>query len=189
MKLPTWLEAILAVGLLLMGYAWLKSHEALRDALAQQDVLKLQSKQLQDKIDAAGKAEQAANAALEAERNKPATIQTVARYLPAPLPQGSELTVQPDAKGTDQLVLTGDVQKNLQAIQGMEISCQECNNSLTARNSQLSDLQKQLDLSQQDAANWKKAAGKGSGFWTRAKEWGIRIGFAGGGYLAGRAVR
>lgn len=186
MKLPTWLEAVLAIGLLVALVAFWNSHNALRDALAQKDVLQHEIGDLQGRITAAGKAEQAANQALEAERKKPATIQTVTKFLPAPLPQGSQIGIQTSPEGKPQLVVTGDPQANLQAIQDMEIKCLECKTSLATRELQYADLQKQLELSEQNAKNWQKAAGKGTGFWERTKQWGIRIAFAGGGYALGK---
>lgn len=187
MKVPTWLEAVLGVALILAGWSWFRSHEALRDALAQQDVLKQEKQDLQGRIEAAGKAEKAANQALEAERRKPATVETVTHYLPVTLP--GKIEIVHDATGSPVLAVSGDVQANLNAIQDMEIKCLECQNSLKARTDQYSDLQKQLAISEQNAENWKKAAGKGQGFWARTKEWGIRAGFAAGGYAAGRVMK
>lgn len=185
MKLPTWLEAVLAVGLCFALVSFWKSHEALRDALAQKDVLQHERNDLQAQIDSAGKAEQKANAALEIERKKPATVQTVTKYLPIPLP--GKVEVQ-EVAGTPMLTVSGDPQANLNAIQDMELKCKECDNSLAARNEQNADLAKQLALSDQNAKNWQKAAQHGSGFWARAKEWGIRAGFAAGGYEAGKLM-
>lgn len=188
MKIPTWLEAVLAVGLVLAGIAWFRAHDALRDALAQKDILQHERADLQGQIDSVGKAEQKANAALEVERKKPATIQKVTEYLPSPLPKGSQLAVQTAPDGKQEVVLKGDVQKNLDYVQGEELKCKECDNSLQARNAQFADLEKQLQLSDQNAKNWQKAAQRGSGFWQRAKEWGIRAGFAAGGFEAGRLM-
>lgn len=185
-KLPTWLEAVLGICLVLALWSWLSAHNALRDALAQKDVLMHEKADLQGRIEAAGKAEQAANQALEAERSRPATVQTVTKFLPAPLPNGSEIGIQTSPEGKPQLVVTGDPQANLNAIQDMEIKCLECTNSLAARNAQFADLQKQLTLSEQNAKNWEKSAGRKTGFWAHAKDWGIRLAFAGGGYAAGR---
>lgn len=181
-KLPTWLEAVLGICLVLALWSWLSAHNALRDALAQKDVLMHEKADLQGRIEAAGKAEQAANQALEAERRKPATIQTVTKYIPLPGP----IQIQQEQGKPPELVISGDAQKNLDALQNFGIECQECKNSLAARNSQFADLQKQLAISEQNAKNWEKAAHKGTGFWARSKEWGIRLAFAGGGYAAGR---
>jgi hypothetical protein len=63
---------------------------------------------------------------LENLRSKPATIQTVTKYLPVPLPSGSQIQIQP-ATGTQpaQLVVTGDPQANLDAFQKGNIVCAE----------------------------------------------------------------
>lgn len=182
MKLPTWLEVILGVAVLLAGWSWLRAHEALRDALAQKDVLVEQMHDLQGRINAAGLAEQKANQQLEAARNKPATVQTVTQYIPLP----GQIKIQQDPGQPPQLVVVGDSQQNLNALQAFGIECQQCKNSLAARNQQYADLQKQLALSEQNAKNWEKAAGHKTGFWAHTKEWGIRLAFAGGGYIAGR---
>jgi len=185
LKLPTWLEAVLVVALVVALFSFWRSHEALRDALAQQDVLKHEKADLQERIESAGKAEKAANALLEAERKKPATVNTVTKFIPLPGP----VEIRTDPGKPSELVIGGDPQKNLDALQNFGIECQECKNSLAARNSQFADLQKQLTLSEQNAENWKKAANKGSGFWARSKEWGIRVGFAAGGYAVARATK
>jgi hypothetical protein len=185
MKLPTWLEIVLAVCVAIAAVSWFRSHEALRDALAQKDVLIHERADLQKQITDAGAAEQKANTALEAERAKPATVQTVTKLLPYPVP--GHVDIQP-VNGTPTLTISGDPQANLQAIQDNEIKCLECRNSLEARNAQFADLQKQLELSDKNAKNWQAAAQKDTGFWARAKEWGIRIGFAAGGYGAGRLL-
>jgi hypothetical protein len=194
MKIPTWLEIVLSVGLAIAAVSWFRSHEALRDALAQKDMIQHQTSDLQAQINAAGQSEKKALADLEDARNKPATVQTVTKYLPAPLPSGSAIEAVPqDASNfkvsSGDLVLHGDPQTNLNWVQGMELSCQECKTSLEARETQYADLQKQFALSEQNAKNWQKAAGANSGFWNRAKEWGIRTGFAAGGYAAGKVMK
>ncbi len=166
--------------------SWFLAHEALRDALAQKDVLQHEIGDLQKSIEAAGKAEQKAISDLETERRKPATVETVTKWLPYPLP--GKIDVQP-VNGTPTLTLSGDPDANLQAIQDMEIKCLECQTSLKTRDTQYADLRKQLTLAEQNAKNWEKAAGKGTGFWAKAREWGIRGGFALGGYAAGRAMK
>jgi len=178
---------VLAVALAVLGFvSWLKSHDALRDALAQKDVLMQQKADLQERIDAAGKAELKAIADLETERKKPATVETVTKWLPYPIP--GKIDVQP-VNGVPTLTVSGDPAANLQAIQDMEIKCLECQTRLKSRDEQYSDLQKQLALSEQNAKNWERAAGHKTGFWAKAKDWGIRIGFAAGGYAAGRLGR
>lgn len=178
---------VVAIGLAVVGFiSWIRSHDALRDALAQKDVLQHEIGDYQAKIDAAGKAEKDALSSLEAERKKPATVATVTKWLPLPLP--GKVDIQP-VNGMPTLTVSGDPQANLQAIQDMEIKCAECDASLKTRNAQYSDLQKQLELSKQNAANWEKAAGHKTGFWAKAQEWGIRIGFAGGGFLAGKVMK
>jgi hypothetical protein len=186
MKLPTWLEAVLAIALIVAAVSWYRAHDALRDALAQKDVLVHERADLQAQIDAAGKAELKANNALETERKKPATVQTVMKFIPMP---GPIQYVPATPLEPAHIEITGDPQQNLDALQNFGIGCQECRNSLDARNTQYADLQKQLQLSDQNAKNWEKAARKGSGFWFRAREWGIRAGFAAGGYAAGRVMK
>ena len=185
MKIPTWLEAALAIGLLLAGWSWFRAHDALRDALAQKDVLTHEKADLQSRIDASGKAEQKANQALDDLRRKPATVQTVTKLIPIPGP----VEIREVPGKAPEVVIGGDAQKTLDALQNFGIDCEKCKNSLLARDSQYADLQKQLQLSDQNGKNWEKAAHKGTGFWARTKEWGIRAGFAFGGYAAGKTMK
>lgn len=101
------------------------------------------------------------DAELEAARKQPATIQTVTKYLPLPLPAKSEIKLEtlPDAP-TPQLVLTGDAQENLKAIQDMEIAHLKCDNDLGA-------CQKDYKEMTADRDTWKNTA-KGGSKWKRA---------------------
>jgi len=100
---------------------------------------------------------------LEQARNKPATVQTVTKYLPAPLPAGSEVKIEqlPDSPAP-QLVLTGDVQKNLDAIQGMEIRHLQCDKSLETCKSNGVIAAKKLSEMTGDRDNWRDTAKGGS---------------------------
>jgi len=97
---------------------------------------------------------------LEAARNKPATVQAVTKYLPLPLPPKSEIKLEtlPDTP-IPQIVLTGDAEANLKAIQDMEISHLKCDNDLSA-------CTKEREQYKLNAQNWENAA-KGGSKWHR----------------------
>src|SRR5262249_27226789 len=122
---------------------------------------------------------------LEAARSKPATIQTVTKYLPAPLPQGSEVKIEqlPDAP-KPQLVVTGDAQQNLQAIQNMELLHAECDRNLLGcrqveaqKDNVIAAVTKQRD-------EWQKLS-KGGSRWHRLGRALKVVGCAGGGAALG----
>jgi hypothetical protein len=117
-------------------------------------------------------------AQLEAERKKPATVQTVTKFLPSPLAIGSEIKVEqlPDSP-VPQLVVTGDAEKNLQAIQDMEIKHLECDKNLDACG-------KERDQWKLNSANWESAAKGGSKMHRFLKTLKI-VGCAGGGAALG----
>lgn len=142
-------------------------------AVAQEHV-----KSLDAAVAAAEQARQKAIADLEAERAKPATIQTVTKFLPAPLPKGSEVKIEqlPDAP-TPQLVVSGDAQANLQAIQDMEIKHLECDTNLAACN-------QKLTAETQKAATWEQTAKGGSKTHRFMKVLKV-VGCAGGGAALG----
>jgi len=115
---------------------------------------------------------------LEAERKKPATVQTVTKFLPSPLAVGSEIKVEqlPDSP-VPQLVVTGDAQKNLQAIQSMEIDHLECKKNLDA-------CTKERDQWKLNSENWEQAAKGGSKTHRLLKVLKV-VGCAGGGAAVG----
>ena len=110
--------------------AWLRAHDAYKDADSQAKLLSVYLKQKQAEIDAAGEREKKALSDLEAERKKPATVQTVTKLLPMPLPGTVEVQKVNDVPT---LTVTGDPQANLNAIRDMEVQCAECKVSLQSR--------------------------------------------------------
>src|SRR5215467_3552590 len=124
--------------------SWQRAHDAWKDF---QHQAQLQSQVASDeKRIAAEKDKQ--TAALQAIAAKPATVQSVTRLLPVPLP--GQLQVQPaDTTHPAQLVVAGDPQANLEAIQQGEIKCAQCRIDLTAANALLADEQKKTKSLQQ----------------------------------------
>lgn len=114
------------------------------------------SKAHQDAIKEIEQIRQQKDAELEEARKKPATIQTVTKYLPMPLPPKAEIKLEqlPDSP-TPQLVLTGDAQENLKAIQNMEIAHLKCDNDLEACG-------KERDQWKLNSQNWENTAKGGS---------------------------
>lgn len=131
------------------------------------------------------KARKQAISELEAARSRPATVQTVNRYLPGQLPAGSELKVEklPDAPAP-QIVLTGDADKNLAAIQDMEVAHRECDVNLKSCHEESEAYQQQIGavIKQRDA--WKETAKGGSKMRRFAKALKV-VGCAGGGAALG----
>ena len=164
--------------------AWLRAHDAYKDADSQAKLLSVYLKQKQAEIDAAGEREKKALSDLEAERKKPATVQTVTKLLPMPLPGSVEVQKVNDVPT---LTVTGDPQANLNAIRDMEVDCQECKVSLQARETQYSAAIDQLKAAEKDRDNWKAAAKAHSGFWKGLKNDAIKIGIgAAAGYALSR---
>lgn len=108
--------------------------------------------------------EKAANDALEAEKKKPATVKTVTKFIQLP----GEIKVVQVPGQPDHIEITGPAQPNLDALQKFGIECQECKNSLLARNTELAEKDKQLSLRTQERDTWKAAA-QGGTRWQRTK--------------------
>lgn len=126
---------------------------------------------------------------LEAARKKPATIQTITKFLPAPLSVGSEVKIEnlPDSP-VPQLVVTGDAQKNLQAIQGMEIAHLECDRNLdTCRKNAVIADNKFKEMTA-DRDNWEQTAKGGSKTHRFFKVLKV-VGCAGGGAAIGSLAK
>src|SRR5262249_16954853 len=135
----------LVIALLAGLFLWHKSELATARA---EERVKAQEGMIQsakDAITASEKARQQAISDLEDARAKPATVQTVTRYLPMPLPDGSELKVEklPDAPAP-QIVVSGDAAKNLQAIQEMELAHKECDVNLKSCSEKAAATQQQM---------------------------------------------
>jgi hypothetical protein len=169
------LYPLLAIALLACG-VWIAKQE-IANARAEE-----RSKASQDAIKQIEQVRQQKDAELEAVRNKPATIQTVTKFLPAPLAVGSELKVEtlPDSP-VPQLVVTGDAQANLKAIQDMEISHLKCDNDLQACG-------KEKEQYKLNAQNWESAAKGGSKVHRFIKVLKV-VGCAGGGAAIGSLAK
>jgi hypothetical protein len=155
-------------------------------------------KDLQAQRDAVATQAKTAVAALEIERAKPATIQTVTKFVSVPMPNGSELKMvtpaaQPCPSGNcvdaqPFLQLQGDAQKNLQWIQDMEIKHQECDTNLSACAADKILAASQLKEMTADRDNWKYTASGGSK-WTRFVKGLKVVGCAGGAVAGGSACQ
>jgi len=144
-------------------YLWHKSEVAVARAEERAKAQEAIVQQARDSIAASEKARTQAIADLEVERTKPATVQTVLKYLPAPLPQGSEVKIEklPDAPAP-QLVLSGDAMKNLQAIQDMEIVHKECEVNLKSCTEKQAAQDQQIKALTAERDTWKQTAQGGS---------------------------
>jgi hypothetical protein len=156
--------AVAVVVLVMAGfYLWHKSELAIART---EERVRAQDAVIQQARDAIAESERKraqAIADLEAAHNKPATVQTVVKYLPAPMPEGSEVKLEqlPDAPAP-QIVLSGDPQTNLQALLNMELAHKECDINLHSCSEKLAaEEQKQQALTTQ-RDEWQKAARGGS---------------------------
>jgi hypothetical protein len=123
----------------------------------------------------------AKNAALEAEKKKPATVKTVQTYVKIP---GQFILVQQPGQ-PEHIEITGDVQQNLDALQDDGIDAQECKNSLLACNASLDKKQKEFDVMQHDRDEWKNTANGGTKWAKTKKE--LKCAAIGGAAAAGGA--
>jgi len=122
----------------------------------------------------------AKNAALEAEKNKPATVVTVQKYIPLPGPiQFVEATPLEPAH----IEITGDPQQNLDALQNFGIDAKECKNSLLACNASLDKKQKVFDVMQQSRDEWRNTANGGTKRQRLKKSGKVDLGAVGGAVL------
>jgi len=156
---------VVAVVVLVMAgfYLWHKSELAIartEERVRAQDAV---IQQARDAIAESEKKRAQAIADLDAARNKPATVQTVVKYLPAPLPEGSEVKTEqlPDAPGT-QIVLSGDPQANLQALLNMELAHKECEINLQSCSEKLTAEEQKEQAATKQRDEWQKAARGGS---------------------------
>lgn len=162
------LYSLLILAVLGVGLCWLRAHDAYRDAVADAKLLKVYMGQKDAEIAAAHDAEKKALADFESARNKPATVQTVTKYLPSHLPAGSAISLVPTPQG-NALQLSGDADTNLKYLQNMELDCQECKASLLARNTEYNALQDKFKAMQKEKDDWQTAAKTGKGFWANLK--------------------
>jgi hypothetical protein len=169
-------------------YLWHKSELAVaraeERAAAQQQI----AKNAQETITKIERDRQEAVVALEAERKKPATVQTVTKFLPAPLPAGSEVKIEqlPDAP-KPQLVVTGDAQANLQAIQNMEIAHLECEKNLLSCRDIVTQKDSVIAAVSKERDTWKETAKGGSKTHRFVRTLKV-IGCAGGGAALGSVI-
>jgi hypothetical protein len=169
-------------------YLWHKSELAVaraeERAAAQQQI----AKNAQDTIAKIEQDRKQAIADLEAERKKPATVQTVTKFLPAPLPPGSEVKIEqlPDAP-KPQLVVTGDAQANLQTIQNMEIAHLECDKNLRSCRDTVTQKDNVIAALSKERDTWKETAKGGSKTHRLVKALKV-IGCAGGGAALGSVI-
>jgi hypothetical protein len=169
------LYPVLGLALLACG-VWLFRQEI---SVAKAEQRSEDSQERQKAIDAERKANKAqlkdALDKLAAVKAKPATIQTVTKYLPLPLPGGSQVAIEP-AQGSDkpeQIALTGDVQTNLDWIKDMEISHAECDAKLGSCQKDVTFAGQKLTEMTKDRDNWEDTAkNKTHGFVNHVKRAG-----------------
>lgn len=175
------LAAVLAAGF----YLWHTSEVAMARS---EERVKAQDAAIQsakEAIAASEKAREQAISDLEAARSKPATVQTVTKYLPVPLPAGSEVRVEKLADApAPEIVLSGDAEKNLQAIQEMEIAHKECDVNLKSCSEKSAADQQQIAGLGRERDAWKETARGGSKMHRFGKALKV-MGCAGGGAALG----
>lgn len=104
---------------------------------------------------------------------KPATVQTVTKYVPIPMPLKSEIKIETPEQGPPQIALTGDVQENLDWIKNMEVSHLECDKKLEGCQSKVTSGEQKLKQMTDDRDNWESTAkNKPRGFFNRVKQAG-----------------
>jgi hypothetical protein len=188
----------LAIAVLVIAFSWLKAHDAWRDAAAfkrgednaihQAQAVGAAAQQHSDQV---GKQEKHDVAAIEKQAAKPASTADIRSLVQSLIPHTQVETIQ--EPGGVELLAIPNTQENRDALQQDKAQCDICTVSLAARNKQFEDAQTQLKAKDLEIKGltterdkYQSAADKGSGFWARAKEWGVRIGIAGLSYEAGR---
>jgi hypothetical protein len=194
------LYPILAIALGVAGFSWLKAHDAWRDAQSFQRGKDDQIKASQavavaaeKHSDVVAKQETKDVAAIQQQAAKPLSEKDVVDLINAVLPQAhASEGVTPEGKPA---VVLPDAPEARKELQDYKAGCDICTVRLKARDEQFTDRQTQLKAKDDELTatrlerdKWKVAAGK-HGFWGNVKEWGIRIGFAAGGYAAGRIMK
>jgi hypothetical protein len=176
---------ILAGSLLTAFYLWHKSEMAIARSEERLQSQEATIQSAKEAVAASEKVRAQAIAELEAARSRPATVQTVTKNLPGLLPAGSELKIEklPDAPGP-QIVLTGDADKNLQAIQDMEIAHKECDVNLKSCGEESAAYRQQIDALTKERDVWKETAKGGSRLHRLGKAMKV-VGCAGGGAALG----
>lgn len=190
----------LAIALLVAGFCWLRAHDAWRDASAfkrgednaihQAQATGAAAQQHSDQV---GKQEKQDVTAIEKKAARPASTEDTRKLIQMLVPH-TQVEVLPAPGGNgEELLAIANTQENRDALQQDKAQCDICAVSLAARNQQFQDAQTELKAKAieikgltQERDKFKSAADKGSGFWARAKEWGVRIGIAGLSYEAGK---
>lgn len=194
------LYPILAIALIVAGVSWLKAHDAWKDAAAFQRGKDEQVKASQAVATAAekhsdlvAKQETKDVAAIQKQAEKPLSEKDVMDLINAMLPD-AHASAGVTSEGKPAVVLP-DAPEARKEIQDYKAGCDICAVRLKARDEQFQDQQTQLKAKDDELTatrlerdRWKVAAGK-HGFWGNVKEWGIRIGFAAGGYAAGKVMK
>jgi hypothetical protein len=194
------LYPILAIVLIVAGVSWLKAHDAWRDAASFQRGKDDQIKMAQaagtaaeKHSDVVAKQETKDVAAIQKQAAKPLSQSDVIDLINAVLPNAhASEGVTPEGKPA---VVLPDAPEARVEIQAYKAGCDICAVRLKARDEQFTDQQTQLKAKDDELTatrlerdKWKVAAGH-HGFWGNVKEWGIRIGFAAGGYAAGKVMK
>jgi hypothetical protein len=191
----------LAIALLVAAFCWLKAHDAWRDAASfkrgednaihQAQAAGAAAQQHSDQVE---KQEKHDVAAIEKKAAAPASTDDTRKLVQMLVPHAQVETIE--QPGGAELLAISNTQENRDALQHDKAQCDICSVSLTARNKQFEDAQTRIKAKQDEIAGltlerdkYKSAADKGSGFWARAKEWGVRIGIAGLGWGAGRITK
>jgi hypothetical protein len=164
---------LLAAVLVFAGYGWLQEHDGrvkaeTQTGQQQQQIegLKVQQAGIQQLLDIR-------LAAIQRERDKPATaselVSDTAAFLPG-LPEPLEVrsipvdAAAPDGPATQAVVIP---QVDFKAIRDAQLSCEEDTARLTACQANQADAERQLSLTEAQRDEWKTAA-KGGSMWHRA---------------------
>lgn len=145
------LYPLLGIVVLAAGISWFRAHDAWKDFQHQAQVESLSVQHVKEI--AAIRAQE--TSALQALASRPATIQTVTKLLPIPLP-GTIATQVVEGKPT--LTISGDPQKNLQAIQEMEVQCAQCKIDLRAETATNTELNTQINALKKQQGDLLKLA-------------------------------
>lgn len=185
-KWTGWTVWTAAAALILLAfYLWHKNQLGLAAALERVKAQDAVIERANQAIAESEKKRAQAVADLETVRSKPATVQTVTKYLPAPLPAGSEVKIEtlPDAPAP-QIVVSGDAQANLQALVNMELQHRECDANLASCSEKLAAEQQKEQAIAKQRDDWQQTA-RGGSKWQRFGKALKVIGCAGGGAALG----
>lgn len=188
---------LVLAALLLVGFCWLRAHDAWRDAQSFQHgkdeqirASQAQGAQAEKHSEAVATQEKHDVAKIEKQAAQPLSEKDVVDLINAMLPNAhAQEGVTPEGKPA---VVLPDAPEARKEFQDYKAGCDICSVRLKARDEQFQDQQAQMKAKDDELTatrlerdKWEAAAGK-HGFFGNLKQWGLRIGFAAGGYEIGR---